>query len=123
MPAVFTAALLERVTPGGRVIAVDRDRSAVDAGRLRFKDSGDAVQIAQGDFADLEAIVHGLGVAAVDAVVFDLGISSIQLDDPARGFSFRLDGPLDMRMNPSSGTTAAQLVDSSDGGRAGVTHP
>jgi 16S rRNA (cytosine1402-N4)-methyltransferase len=108
----FTAALLERVTPGGLVLAIDRDKTAVDAGRLRFKAAGDAVQIAQGDFADLDTIVHGLGVAAVDAVVFDLGISSLQLDDPARGFSFRLDGPLDMRMNPSSGTTAAQLVDS-----------
>jgi 16S rRNA (cytosine1402-N4)-methyltransferase len=51
-------------------------------------------------------------VDAADAVVFDLGISSLQLDDPTRGFSFRLDGPLDMRMDPSSGTTAAQLVDS-----------
>ena len=108
----FTAALLERVTPGGRVIAIDRDKSAVDAGLIRFNADGGAVQIAQGDFADLETIVHGLGVEAVDAVVFDLGISSLQLDDPARGFSFRLDGPLDMRMNPSSGTTAAQLVDS-----------
>jgi 16S rRNA (cytosine1402-N4)-methyltransferase len=106
-----TAALLERVTPGGRVIAIDRDQSAVDAGRARFGASG-VVEIAQGDFADLAAIVHALGVAAVDVVVFDLGISSLQLDDPARGFSFRLDGPLDMRMNPSSGVTAAQLIDS-----------
>ena len=106
-----TAALLERVTPGGRVIAIDRDQSAVDAGRARFGASG-VVEITQGDFADLEAIVHALGVAAVDVVVFDLGISSLQLDDPARGFSFRLDGPLDMRMNPSSGVTAAQLIDS-----------
>jgi 16S rRNA (cytosine1402-N4)-methyltransferase len=108
----FTAALLERVTPGGRVIAIDRDHSAVEAGRIRFSAAGTAVRIAQGDFADLETIAHGLGVDAVDAVVFDLGISSIQLDDPARGFSFRFDGPLDMRMNPSSGTTAAHLVDS-----------
>jgi len=106
-----TAALLERVSPGGRVIAIDRDQSAVIAGRARFGVGG-AVEIAQGDFADLEAIVHTLGVAAADLVVFDLGISSLQLDDPARGFSFRLDGPLDMRMNPSSGVTAAHLVDS-----------
>jgi 16S rRNA (cytosine1402-N4)-methyltransferase len=107
-----TAALLERVTPGGRVIAIDRDRSAVDAGRARFGATGGAVEIVQGDFADLEAIVHAQGVAAADVVAFDLGISSLQLDDPTRGFSFRLDGPLDMRMNPTSGMTAAQLVDS-----------
>ncbi len=106
-----TAALLERVSPGGRVIAIDRDQSAVDAGRARFGADG-AVEIAQGDFADLEAIVHALGVTAADLVVFDLGISSVQLDDPARGFSFRFDGPLDMRMDPRSGTTAAHLVDS-----------
>src|ERR1017187_5322283 len=103
-----TVALLERVSPGGRVIAIDRDQSAVDAGRARFGTNG-AVEIAQGDFADLEAIVRSFGVTAADVVVFDLGISSLQLDDPARGLSFRLDGPLDMRMNPSSGITAAQL--------------
>src|ERR1700676_4423555 len=107
-----TAALLERVSPGGRVIAIDRDRNAVEAGRTRFSAYGDAVEIAQGDFAELDSIVNAVGVTAADAVVFDLGISSLQLDDPARGFSFRLDGPLDMRMNPSSGVTAAPLVDS-----------
>src|ERR1017187_2587562 len=104
-----TAALLERVSPGGRVIAIDRDQSAVDAGRARFRASG-AVEIAQGDFADLEAIVHALGVAAADVVVFDLGISSLQLDDPARGFSFRFDGPLDLRMDANTETSAADLV-------------
>src|ERR1017187_3346259 len=103
-----TAALLERVPLGGRLIAIDRDQSAVDAGRARFGASG-AVEIAQGDFADLEAIVHALGVAAADVVVFYLAVSSLQLDDPARGLSFRFDGPLDLRMNPSSGVTAAQL--------------
>ena len=114
-----TVALLERVIPGGRVIAIDRDQSAVDAGRARFGASGGAVEIAQGDFADLEAIVHALGVTAVDIVAFDLGISSLQLDDPARGFSFRFDGPLDMRMDPrpvspprtsSNSLTADQLM-------------
>ena len=118
-----TAALIERVSPGGRVIAIDRDQSAVDAGRARFGASGDAVEIAQGDFADLEAIVHGLGVTAVDIVAFDLGISSLQLDDPARGFSFRFDGPLDMRMDPTSGITAAHLVELPDGGPADVDDP
>ena len=62
-------------------------------------------------------------MVAADAVVFDLGISSVQLDDPARGFSFRLDGPLDMRMDPSSGVTAAQLVDSLTADELASPHP
>src|SRR6202140_1570247 len=67
-----TAALLERVSPGGRVIAIDRDRKAVEAGRARFSAYGEAVEIAQGDFADLDSIVSALGVSAADVVVFDL---------------------------------------------------
>src|SRR5580692_10137142 len=59
-----TAALIERVSPGGRVIAIDRDRNAVEAGRARFSAYGDAVEIAQGNFADLDSIVNALGVTA-----------------------------------------------------------
>ena len=64
----------------------------------------------KGDFAELDTIVESLGIKAVDIVVLDLGVSSLQLDDPDRGFSFRLDGPLDMRMDQGSGVTAADLV-------------
>jgi 16S rRNA (cytosine1402-N4)-methyltransferase len=105
-----TAALLERLLPGGRVIGVDRDGSAVAAARRRFAAYGDAVTLIKGDFAELDTIVESLGIKAVDIAVLDLGVSSLQLDDPERGFSFRLDGPLDMRMDRESGVTAADLV-------------
>ncbi|HYL70909.1 MAG TPA: 16S rRNA (cytosine(1402)-N(4))-methyltransferase RsmH [Candidatus Dormibacteraeota bacterium] len=105
-----TAALLERVLPGGRVIAVDRDPDAVAMGRRRFAQQRDAVTVVQGDFAEIDSIVESRGVDAADIVVLDLGLSSIQLDDPNRGFSFLLDGPLDMRMDREQGATAADLV-------------
>jgi len=106
-----TAALIERVLPGGRVIAIDRDPAAVARGRERFADHGDAVTVVHGDFADISPILREAGVDAVDLVTLDLGVSSLQLDAPGRGFSFRFDGPLDMRMDTSSGDpTAADLV-------------
>ena len=106
-----TEALLERVLPGGRVLAIDRDPAAVQRGRERFAGSGRAVLVEHGDFADLAGILRRHGIDAVDAVTLDLGISSLQLDDPDRGFSFRYDGPLDMRMDPSAGgITAADIV-------------
>ena len=105
-----TAALVERLLPGGRVIGVDRDGSAVAAARRRFAAYGDAVTVIKGDFAELDTIVGSLAIRAVDIAVLDLGVSSLQLDDPERGFSFRLDGPLDMRMDRESGVTAADLV-------------
>lgn len=106
-----TAALIERVLPGGRVIAIDRDPAAVARGRERFAPYGDAVSVVHGDFADVSQILRDLGVAAVDAVTLDLGVSSLQLDAPERGFSFRFDGPLDMRMDTESGgVTAADVV-------------
>ena len=105
-----TAALLERLLPGGRVIGVDRDGSAVAAARRRFAAYGDAVTVIKGDFAELDTIIESLGIKAVDIAVLDLGVSSLQLDDPERGFSFRRDGPLDMRMDRESGVTAADLV-------------
>ena len=104
-----TSALLERVRPGGRVIAVDRDPEAVARGRVRF--SGEAVTVVNDDVANLGRILADLGIESVDAVALDLGISSVQLDDPRRGFSFRHDGPLDMRLDQAGGgLTAADVV-------------
>jgi 16S rRNA (cytosine1402-N4)-methyltransferase len=109
-----TAALLERVLPGGRVIAIDRDQSAIEAARTRFAAYGDALTVVHADFADLDTIVRSHGAAHADLVTLDLGVSSMQLDDAQRGFSFRLDGPLDMRMDATTGTPAAGIVNSAD---------
>jgi 16S rRNA (cytosine1402-N4)-methyltransferase len=106
----ITAALLERVLPEGRVLALDRDRAAVDAARTRFASQGERVMAVQGNFSELEQIAAARGLTSVDAVAFDLGVSSLQLDDAERGFSFRHDGPLDMRMDRTAGATAAELV-------------
>src|SRR5438105_10074653 len=105
-----TSVLLERVLPGGRVMAVDRDQAAVDAARARFSHAGKALLAVRGNFRDLASIAAEHGIHEADAVAFDLGVSSLQLDDPERGFSFRFDGPLDMRMDRDAPVTAADLV-------------
>jgi 16S rRNA (cytosine1402-N4)-methyltransferase len=91
------------------VIGIDRDPRAILAGEHLARAAGGRLVLIKSNFSDLEAAAHGAGHAAVDGVVLDLGVSSDQLDDPARGFSFRLDGPLDMRMG-SSGPTAADVI-------------
>jgi 16S rRNA (cytosine1402-N4)-methyltransferase len=100
-------ALLARLGPGGRLIAMDRDPQAVAAGEsiadARFG-------IVHARFSELERTLAGLGIGLVDGMLFDLGVSSPQFDDPARGFSFRRDGPLDMRMDPSSGAGVADWL-------------
>lgn len=109
----ITAALLERVMPGGYVLAIDRDLTAIHQARERFHTYGDALRLIHGNFADVEKIVEKQEFSTIDGITLDLGISSIQLDDPVRGFSFRFDGPLDMRMDQSAGTTtAAEIVNS-----------
>jgi 16S rRNA (cytosine1402-N4)-methyltransferase len=105
-----TAALLDHVLPGGRVLAIDLDHAAIEAARARFAAARDSVTVAQGNFAELAHIVAAENISAVDAVAFDLGVSSFQLDHPERGFSFRQDGPLDMRMDRDSAVTAADIV-------------
>jgi 16S rRNA (cytosine1402-N4)-methyltransferase len=96
-------------TSGTRVIGIDRDPSAVAGGAPLLRESHDRLRLIEDRFSNLDAVVAGNGVAAVDGVVFDLGVSSLQLDEAARGFSFRLDGPLDMRMG-GSGPSAADVV-------------
>src|SRR5215469_4356166 len=105
-----TRALLSRVAPGGRVIAVDRDESAVALARSIAVPGGVALDLVHDDFADLDASLRRLGDPGVDAIAFDLGISSLQLDDATRGFSFSRDGPLDMRMDRRGALRAADVV-------------
>ncbi|MGE0114805.1 MAG: 16S rRNA (cytosine(1402)-N(4))-methyltransferase RsmH [Steroidobacteraceae bacterium] len=102
-----TWAVLQRLGVTGRVLALDRDPAAIAAGRVRFADEA-RLQLVQRPFAQLQAAVVETGLMqGFDGVLFDLGVSSPQLDEAARGFSFMQDGPLDMRMDNSSGITAA----------------
>src|SRR5919107_3745771 len=97
-----------------RVIAIDRDTEAIAMARERLDGYGDRVDIAHANYRDLNAVLDARGVAAVDGVLADLGVSSMQLDAVERGFSFRRDDPLDMRMDTSAGPTAADLIAESD---------
>jgi 16S rRNA (cytosine1402-N4)-methyltransferase len=96
-------------TPGARVIGIDQDRHAIALGATLVGEAHGRLELVEDRFSNLEAIVAKSSVAAVDGVVLDLGVSSMQLDEAARGFSFRLEGPLDMRMG-HAGPSAADVV-------------
>jgi 16S rRNA (cytosine1402-N4)-methyltransferase len=102
--------LLEIGSPSGLVVGLDRDACAIEVGRQRLQQYGSRLTLIHGRFADLKQHLGAQGISSVDGVLFDLGVSSPQLDEPARGFSFQADGPLDMRMDQSVGATAADLV-------------
>jgi 16S rRNA (cytosine1402-N4)-methyltransferase len=106
----YTRALLDH---GARVIALDRDPSAVRAGEALKASSGGQLELVEARFGELDEAVKRLGVDAVDGVVLDIGVSSMQLDEAARGFSLRFDAPLDMRMG-SSGRSAAEILRDED---------
>jgi 16S rRNA (cytosine1402-N4)-methyltransferase len=102
-------ALAERVVPGGTLIALDRDVRAIDAGG-RFL-HGLPVRLAQANFCDLPEVLKAVGVGPVDGVLLDLGLSSDQLADPSRGFSFNAEGPLDLRFDTTAGVPAWRLLE------------
>ena len=101
--------IVKRLTTG-RLIAIDRDRAALDAAPARLNGYLDKVVLVRGNFGDLKAILSDLGVGGVDGMLFDLGVSSPQLDDGSRGFSYLQDAPLDMRMDRSAALTAKDVV-------------
>lgn len=106
-PGGHVAAMLPRLGPEGRVLALDRDPQTVAAARKRFA-ADTRVRIDTGSFSELSAWLQAQGVdGRIDGILFDLGISSVQLDDPQRGFSFQQAGPLDMRMDAGTGVSAA----------------
>jgi 16S rRNA (cytosine1402-N4)-methyltransferase len=102
---------LEATAPDGRVIALDRDASALAAARERLAPFGARARFEHADYRDAAEVLDALGVETVDAALIDLGLGTHQIDDPARGFAFRFDGPLDMRFDRDTpGPTAADLV-------------
>jgi 16S rRNA (cytosine1402-N4)-methyltransferase len=106
-------ALLERVLPGGRVIGLDVDPAELPRTEAQLRSAGfgpEAFVARQGNYAGLSKVLAAEGLPSADMVLADLGVSSMQLDNPARGFSYKQPGPLDMRMNPARGESAAQLV-------------
>jgi 16S rRNA (cytosine1402-N4)-methyltransferase len=103
-------ALLEGAGPRGRLLGLDADPEAIDRCRRRLDRFGGRFTGQCRRFSELEPAAREAGFDAVDGVLMDLGVSSWQLDEPRRGFSFQSDGPLDMRMDPRGGTTAADLV-------------
>jgi 16S rRNA (cytosine1402-N4)-methyltransferase len=113
--------LLERLGPGGRLIGLDRDPLQLPRAEERLRRLGhgeDVFQAVGSSFAGLPAVLAAAGWAdGADVILADLGVSSMQLDDPARGFSFTADGPLDMRMNPSRGVSASRWLERQDATR------
>lgn len=104
------SSLILEKAPGAHLIGIDRDREALAAASARLASHGDHVRLVHGDFAEVAGHLGDLGVTALDGFILDLGVSSHQLDTRERGFSFQQDAPLDMRMDISSGETAAELV-------------
>ena len=106
-------ALLERF-PNLKIIGIDRDKSAIAEAKSRLANFGDRIQIAHSVFDKITEVVNGFGYQKIDGALFDLGVSSMQLDQPIRGFSYSQEAPLDMRMDQSRGITADEIVNTWD---------
>ena len=102
--------ILERSSPTGRLIGIDRDKEAIEEARKRLKPYEGRTTIVHGNFSDLREILRELNIGKVDAILLDLGVSYQQLSDAERGFSFQLEGPLDMRMDRTGGEPASKLI-------------
>ncbi|HXM95540.1 MAG TPA: 16S rRNA (cytosine(1402)-N(4))-methyltransferase RsmH, partial [Candidatus Dormibacteraeota bacterium] len=107
--AAIAARLMEG-NPRGKLISLDRDARALELGRERLKSFASVVTIVRAGFSRIAEVAQELGIPKVDGVLADLGVSSMQLDEAARGFSFREAGPLDMRMNADDELTADEIV-------------
>lgn len=101
-----------RLNERGRLIAVDRDKSSLAVARANLKDAKSRLEFVHKDFRNIDQVLTALGISQVNAMLFDLGISSFQLDDPQRGFSLKSEGPLDMRMNQEDLVSAKDLINS-----------
>ncbi len=106
------AAILERISPSGRLLGIDADPEAIKVSQDKLSDYGEAVTLVNDNFVNLEAICGRYHFHPVDGILFDIGVSSLQLDTAERGFSFHLDAPLNMRFDPGQGLTASDIVNS-----------
>lgn len=104
--------ILESSSPEGRLLALDRDPQALELAAQRLSDFGGRVTLVHASFIQLKEVCRGHGWERVDGILFDLGVSSMQIDTPERGFSFQQEGPLDMRFDPQQSRDAASLVNS-----------
>ncbi len=103
-------AILQRVVPAGRLVGIDMDAAELDATKLRLSHFGDALVAVCASFAGIERVLADLSQDGADMIFADLGVSSMQIDNPLRGFSYKHDGPLDMRMGPRAKRTAAEWL-------------
>lgn len=110
--AGHSEAILELITPEGFLLTIDQDDAAIDAAQVRTARFSQHVEFFKGNFADLDIALTQAGLTEVDGFLLDLGLSSIQLDDPRRGFTYQVDAPLDMRFNRQGPQTAADIVNS-----------
>ncbi|MFH1837427.1 MAG: 16S rRNA (cytosine(1402)-N(4))-methyltransferase RsmH [Candidatus Omnitrophota bacterium] len=104
--------ILKRILPGGRLIAVDRDQEAIDRNYLKFEEFKDSIIFINENFREIKKIMLISGEKKVKGAIFDLGMSSFQVDDESRGFSFLKDGPLDMRFKRTEGISARDVINS-----------
>jgi 16S rRNA (cytosine1402-N4)-methyltransferase len=102
--------ILKASAPDGRLFAFDRDQTALAAAKKRLAPFGDRIRLIHGNFSDMSILLGNCGITEIDGLILDLGVSSHQLDTPERGFSFQHDAPLDMRMDPTAGESAADLL-------------
>lgn len=107
-------AILERSAPDGRLIGTDRDPSALEAAGIALADFGERATLRKARISDLRDVLTSLGIEHVDGIIADLGVSSAQLDQQERGFSLAREGPIDMRMDPTEGDSALDLIASCD---------
>lgn len=100
----------KRLGEKGSIVGIDRDEAAIEAAGIRLKDFGERVTIVRSNYCDMKSLLHHIGIDKVDGIVLDLGVSSYQLDTAERGFSYREDAPLDMRMDRRQKMTARDIV-------------